>query len=109
MSIYQITVYSTRTKKEPFLEWRNSLGRKEQTIVMARINRMRVGNLGDAKPIKGGGGIWEIRITYGPGYRIYFAKQDNKIIVLLIGGDKGSQDRDIEKAKKYWLDHKEQL
>jgi putative addiction module killer protein len=57
---------------------------------------------------KGGGGVYEFRINYGAGYRIYYGKSGTTIVVLLVGGDKGSQDRDIEKAKRYWLDFKEQ-
>ena len=67
-----------------------------------------MGNSGDWKVIKNGGGICEIRVAQGPGYRVYFAKDGATIVVLLAGGDKSSQDRDIEKAKKYWRDYKEQ-
>jgi putative addiction module killer protein len=57
--------------------------------------------------IKGGEGVWELRIDYGPGYRIYFGKKGTTIVILLTGRDKKSQDRDIAKAKKYWLDCKD--
>ncbi len=66
-----------------------------------------MGNFGDAKRIKGGEGVLELRISYGPGYRIYFGKDGSTVVVLLIGGDKGSQNRDIAKAKRYWLDYKD--
>lgn len=72
--------------------------------MIARIVRARFGNFGDCKQIKGGDGICELRIDFGAGYRIYFAPYDSTAIVALLGGDKSSQARDIEKAKKYWFD-----
>lgn len=68
---------------------------------------MILGNYGDCKILKGTSGIYELRIDCGPGYRIYFGKDSNTIVVLLVGGDKKNQDKDIEKVKKYWLDYKE--
>jgi putative addiction module killer protein len=59
--------------------------------------------------MKGTDGVWELRIQHGPGYRIYFGKVGIKVVVLLIGGDKGSQERDIAKANRYWLDYKGSL
>lgn len=76
---------------------------------MNRLDRIRIGNFGDAKKIQGGSGIWELRIDHGPGYRIYFGKKGTMIIVLLIGGSKKSQTRDIVKAKQYWLEYRELL
>lgn len=66
--------------------------------ILLRIRRLSLGNLGDVKPV--GNSISEIRIDYGPGYRIYFTKRNKEIILLLIGGDKSSQAKDIEKAQK---------
>jgi len=66
--------------------------------ILARIARLSIGNPGDAKPV--GDGISELRIPCGPGYRLYFIRRGERIIVLLIGGDKSSQDRDIAKAKE---------
>jgi len=59
---------------------------------------MELGNLGDHKSI--GNGVSEIRIDYGPGYRLYYTKNGNTILILLVGGDKSSQQKDIERAKK---------
>ncbi|TIQ34394.1 MAG: type II toxin-antitoxin system RelE/ParE family toxin [Mesorhizobium sp.] len=64
--------------------------------IVARIRRVEIGNIGDAKYFDG---IGELRIDHGPGYRIYFAKVGNAVIILLCGGDKSSQKRDIVKAK----------
>lgn len=66
--------------------------------INTRIRKMQLGNLGDCKPI--GSGISEARITYGPGYRLYFVKSGKALIVLLCGGDKSTQSDDISKAKR---------
>ncbi|MCF7799648.1 type II toxin-antitoxin system RelE/ParE family toxin [Candidatus Babeliales bacterium] len=108
MNIIEIIVYTTNTGKKPFTEWQEKLDTKTEAIILIRLARVRNGNFGDCKQIKNGQGIYEFRINYGSGYRIYFGKDGNKIVVLLIGGDKGSQSRDITKAKRYWLDFKEQ-
>ena len=69
--------------------------------ISVRIRRLQEsGHLGDWKVIKGGNGVCEMRINYGPGYRIYFSKRGEEIVLLLAGGDKSSQDADIAKAKK---------
>ncbi len=104
MSLIKIIIYSTNTGKEPYSEWEDGLDKMAVAIVKNRLDRIRLGNFGDAKMIKEGEGIWELRIDFGPGYRIYFGKKGKKIIILLVGGEKRSQSRDIEKAKRYWLD-----
>ena len=85
-------------QSETFAAWIKSLmdGRARAKIT-ARISRLADGNPGDAKPV--GGGISEMRIHYGPGYRLYFIQRGTALIVLLCGGDKGSQDADIKAAK----------
>ena len=69
-----------------------------RAIISARIRRISAGNFGDARPV--GGGVSELRINYGPGYRVYYTTRGQEIIVLLCGGDKSTQNRDIEKAKR---------
>jgi len=87
----------------PFKEWLNSLqDGKTQTIILNRINRVRLGNLGDCKYLDEG--VHELRIHYGPGYRVYFGELDDVIVILLCGGTKRSQSRDIKRAKEYWLE-----
>ena len=66
--------------------------------IHVQLDRVRLGNFGDAAPI--GKGLFELRIHYGPGYRLYYAQRDMRVVILLCGGDKTSQPRDIEKAKK---------
>lgn len=109
MSLVKIILYSTATGKEPFSDWEGGLDKRIRAIVINRLDRIRLGNFGDAKIIKGGNGIWELRIDHGPGYRIYFGKKGSMIVILLTGGDKRSQNRDITKAKRYWLEYKELL
>jgi len=70
---------------------------KAKVSILRRIDRIKLGNFGDYKSI--GNNLLELRITTGPGYRVYFTKQNDEIIVLLIGGDKSSQNDDIKKAK----------
>ena len=72
--------------------------REARFRIIARIGRLSLGNLGDVKPV--GDGVSELRITYGPGYRVYIKQQGETLIVLLAGGDKSSQKRDIERAKQ---------
>ena len=88
-----LKVISTRE----FVAWLRRLrDHKAKAKVLARIERLALGNAGDVKPI--GGGLSELRIDHGPGYRIYFARRGNSVIVLIAGGDKSSQSRDIARA-----------
>jgi putative addiction module killer protein len=73
--------------------------------IQARVLRFETGNLGDHKSI--GGGVWEARLMFGGGYRIYFGKDGNSIIVLLAGGDKSSQAEDISRVRGFWRDYLE--
>jgi len=109
MSFIKIVIYSTHTGKVPFSDWEDRLDTKTQAIIAGRLDRIRLGNFGDSKPIKGGQGVKELRIDYGPGYRVYYGMQGTTVVVLLVGGDKGTQSRDVEKAKRYWSEYKEEL
>jgi putative addiction module killer protein len=71
--------------------------RRAKARIDIRIRRLSLGNPGDIKPV--GQGVSELRIDYGPGYRIYFVQRGDRLVVLLAGGEKSSQDTDIEKAK----------
>ena len=102
----ELQIYRTPNGQEPFTEWLKSLrDRRTRKRIQNRIARIGSGNLGDHKSV--GDGIFELRFQFGPGYRIYFGEVDNIIILLLCGGDKSSQDRDIERAKVYWQEFKE--
>ena len=73
------------------------------SIVRARLNRIRLGNFGDCKSV--GRGVEELRIDFGPGYRLYYGRQGSTVVVLLGGGDKRTQTRDIRIAQKFWEEY----
>ena len=84
---------------ETFRKWRVRLkDGRIRALIASRLDRLAFGNAGDVKPV--GHGISELRIDYGPGYRIYFQKQGNTIIILLCGGDKSTQAKDIQTAQR---------
>jgi putative addiction module killer protein len=84
---------------EIFLKWRRKLrDDKARAMIAARIGRLAEGFAVDVKSV--GGGVMEMRVHYGPGYRIYFVRRGSEVVILLCGGDKSGQARDIETAKK---------
>ena len=96
----------TILRTDEFDGWLSKLrDAKGKARIAARIRSAEMGNLGDVEPV--GEGISEMRIHYGPGYRVYFKKKGKVLIVLLLGGDKSSQSRDIKKAKALALALKE--
>jgi putative addiction module killer protein len=85
----------------PFDEWFDSLrDRKMQATVDARLTRVRAGNFGDCKSV--GGGVFELRIALGPGLRVYYGLRGQQVVILLGGGDKSTQTRDIRRAQQLW-------
>jgi putative addiction module killer protein len=104
----EITVLETEEGYSPFEEWYFSLkDKKVKARILARIDRLRDGNFGDWKSLREG--VFELRITLGAGYRIYFARVENRIVVLLDGGDKRNQQKDIDKAIKLWEKYKDEI
>lgn len=100
----EIRIYTTIDNITPFLQWQESLkDSKARAKIRARLDRVESGNLGDCKFV--GEGVYELRVDYGPGYRIYFGQESNTIVLLLWGGDKSTQARDIKKAKNYWKNY----
>lgn len=100
-----VQIYLTQAGDAPFSQWLNELRDiRTKGIIRARINRVRLGNFGDCRSL--GEGIFEFRIDYGPGYRLYFAQEGQALVILLCGGDKSSQRQDIETAKIYWADYR---
>ena len=84
---------------ETFRKWRTALrDERAKGLIASRLDRLACGHAGDAAPV--GGGISELRIHYGPGYRVYFQKRGNAMILLLCGGDKSSQAKDIKLAQR---------
>lgn len=97
--------YQRKDGSEPFSEWLDSLRDKTvQARICLRLQRVQTGNSGDIKFI--GEGVSELRIHAGAGYRVYFGRHGKAIVILLCGGDKSSQEADIERAKEYWAEWK---
>lgn len=94
-------------KSADFDAWLRKLRDSEaKARILMRVERLSFGNAGDVKPV--GGGISEMRIDHGPGYRVYFKKQGDRIAVLLCGGDKSTQKADIIRAKKIAAEWRDQ-
>lgn len=101
MTTKSIDYYVTSSGKTPFLEWMNKLDMNSEIVVDRYIQRVAQGSAKKSiKSLKGG--LFEIRIPYGGGLRVYFGEEGKKLILLLIGGDKKTQRRDIQKAREYW-------
>jgi putative addiction module killer protein len=101
----ELREYLTETGHNPFREWLHSLrDLQARARIRVRLNRVRLGNLGDCKPV--GEGVMELRLDFGPGYRVYFGQQADVLVILLCGGDKRTQTRDITSAKQYWQSYK---
>ena len=108
MATLEVREYQTAEGKTPLTEWLRGLrdGPTSDRIV-ARLDRLKAGLLGDWKNV--GGGIRELRIDHGPGYRVYYAQEGRTLILLFCGGDKSTQAKDIETAHAYWKDYKTRL
>lgn len=102
---YTIEYYLTAANKKPFKEWLDGLDINTRAKIRIRLDRVRLGNLGKNRHV--GEGVYELKIDYGPGYRVYYALNGKTVVLLLIGGDKSTQKKDIVQAKAYWQDHKE--
>jgi len=100
----QLTIYVTEGGKAPFDDWFDKLDTVTALKVRTALARIETGNLGDVKPV--GQGVSERRITFGPGYRVYFGQDGDKLVILLCGGTKKRQSKDIEQAKAFWDDYK---
>ena len=96
-----IQIYELDNGKCPYLQWESKLNSTTRAVISSRLTRIRLGNFGDCKSIQGMRGIYELRIHFGSGYRIYFGKSKNKIVLLLFGGRKNSQKKDIQKSYQY--------
>ena len=96
--------YRTSDGREPFTEWLSKLGdRQARARILVRLERLAVGNFGDAKLLRQG--VWELRIDFGPGYRVYFGRDGGALVILLCTGDKRSQDADIKRAIDLWQEY----
>ena len=100
----ELIVYRAVDGREPFKDWFDSLDVHAAGKVTTALKRMTAGNLSDVKSL--GAGVLERRINWGPGYRVYFARDRDRVIVLLAGGTKNRQQQDITAAQSFWADYK---
>jgi putative addiction module killer protein len=100
-----IKIYQDEYGNEPFNDWLKSIKDFNTKIrILSRLERIKIGNFGDHRSI--GEGLYELRLHFGSGYRVYYGQIGDEIVLLLAGGDKSTQKQDIQKAKHYWHDHK---
>ena len=102
---YRLEYYLTDNEECPFVNWLNGL-RDRMTVarIRTRLDWICLGNFGVVKPV--GDGVSELKIDFGPGYRVYYAMNGKTVVLLLIGGDKSTQQKDIETAKRFWIDYR---
>ncbi|MGD0693342.1 MAG: type II toxin-antitoxin system RelE/ParE family toxin [Terriglobia bacterium] len=105
-NVIEVRHYVSRAGKDVFDDWLSQLAdARTQAKVAARINRLAAGNFGDCKSLREG--VCELRIDWGPGYRVYYAMLGRACVLLLCGGDKRKQSSDIERALEHLKDYKE--
>jgi putative addiction module killer protein len=103
--VFEIRYYLTSTGKNVVESWLESLADDvAEARIDARINRLTGGNFGDCKPVASG--VWELRVDWGPGYRVYYSIIERRCVLLLAGGDKRKQSADIARAIEYLKDYK---
>jgi putative addiction module killer protein len=103
--VIDIRQYEDRLGRTPFLKWLDALSDEAQARVAVALERLEMGNLSAIKSV--GAGVQEIRINFGPGYRIYFGWDGEKIVILLAGGTKKKQQDDIARAKNLWMEFRQ--
>ena len=100
----ELVFYADENGNEPFQLWLDDLrDARNRRRILSRLVRVQQGNYGDVEPI--GEGLSELRFFFGSGYRVYFGEDAGNIVVILCGGDKASQNQDIENAKAYWQEY----
>jgi putative addiction module killer protein len=106
MDSVEIRHYLTSAGTDPYQRWLDKLkDLRERVTIQRRIDRMANGNFGDHRFCRNG--VWELRIQFGPGYRVYYGREGETVVVLLCGGSKRTQSTDINKAVGYWLDYQQ--
>ena len=102
----ELRIYTDSQNRQPLAQWLGELKDiRARAQIRARLARIGAGNLGDCKPLRDG--VQELRIDYGPGYRVYLSRQGPVLVLLLCGSDKGDQDRTIRQAIEYLEDWKQ--
>ncbi len=104
---YLLKLFRTYSGTLPFAEWFTTLrDDRAKQVILARLARVRAGNLGRTRSV--GSGVHEFIIDFGPGYRVYFGQLGKELIIILCGGGKRTQNDDITKAKNYWTEYKKE-
>ena len=103
MPLIELRRYRTADHRVPYSDWLRRLDFKTAGRVEAYVDRMKMGNLGYSRSV--GQGVIELKINFGPGFRVYYLRDGNSFVVLLCGGDKSSQQTDVRKAQIYALDY----
>lgn len=102
---FTLEYYIAESGKVPFKEWLEGLKDiSARAKIRISLDRIRLGNFGHSKSL--GKGVYELKIDYGPGYRVYYALAGKTLVLLLLGGDKASQSKDITRAKEYWSEYR---
>jgi len=100
----EIRHYLTASSRDPYQQWLNKLrDLKGRVVIQRRIDRLKGGNFGDHKFCQEG--VWELKIDFGPGYRVYYAQEGETLVLLLCGGSKSTQTADVKEAVRYWRDY----
>ena len=100
-------IYAARDGSEPLQEWLDAMRDKQgRVVILKRLDKLRRGSPGKWREV---GGVYELKIDFGPGYRVYCNFHGLELVILLAGGDKGTQDADIDYAKQLWRDYKERF
>lgn len=101
-----INEYKDANGNSPYGEWLGKLrDAKAKARIMLQVDRMELGLFGDSQPV--GEGLSELRIHYGPGYRVYYAKAGKRLYLVLCGGSKSTQSKDIKKVRTFWKDYQQ--
>jgi putative addiction module killer protein len=103
-AVIEIREYLTPDGTSPYANWFNNLNAEAAAKVATAVTRMSQGNLSNAKSV--GSGIQEYRIDFGPGYRVYFGREGDRLVILLGGGSKKRQQDDIRRAQELWADYR---
>ena len=103
--LYQLEYYLTEDGKCPFTDWLNGMrDRMTEARIRTRLDRVSLGNFGVVKAVSDG--VCELKMDFRPGYRVYYAMSGKTAVLLLVGGDKSTQQKDIETAKGFWADYR---
>jgi putative addiction module killer protein len=103
----RVEYYRTADDRVPFQEWYFNLkDKRTQARILMRLHSVQLGNFGYCNAV--GQGVMELKIDHGPGYRVYFGQMGTAIVILLCGGDKSTQQKDIANAHNYWKDYRRQ-